>query len=76
MTVSVLWIFLVVQWVSLHCVVVLYPDPNYSPKFLRQEKRTTKEGQQAINFPTGNHKTARNRQDSIAKIHMKQTFEP
>ena len=28
-TVSVLWLFLVVPWVSMRCVIVVFPDHNH-----------------------------------------------
>ena len=28
-TVNVLWLFLMVLWVVLHCVIVLFPDKTY-----------------------------------------------
>ena len=29
MTVSVLWLFLAVSWVSMQCVIVVFPDHTY-----------------------------------------------
>ena len=28
-TVNVLWLFLMMPWVGLHCVIVVFPDPTH-----------------------------------------------
>ena len=40
MAVRVLWIFLVAQWVSLHCVIVVFPDHTHSYIFATRTHHT------------------------------------